>query len=122
MSQTHSIPRFDSTIRVKAEEDIEKQNQTPLGEGTPVVLPSGGYPSAGSAGTGLPFEGRQRTYTGSTFTQSKLITENAFSVFVIYKTRKVLVARFFFLHRYYSCTSRFIYEQLTDQRKGIYKN
>ena len=95
MSQTHSIPRFDSTIRVKAEEDIEKQNQSPTGEGTPVVLPSGGYPSAGSAGPGLPSEGRQRTYTGSTFTQSKLTTENAFCVFIIYRTRKVLVVRFF---------------------------
>ena len=92
MSQTHSIPRFDSTNRVKTEEDIEKQNQSSPGEGTPIVLPSGGYPSAGSAGTGIPPEGRQRTYTGSTFTQSKLITESAFSIFVISRTRKVLVA------------------------------
>ena len=71
MSQTHSIPRFDSSIRVKAEEDIEKQNQSQPEEASPIVLPSGGYPSTGSNTAGIPSEGRHRTYTGSTFTQSE---------------------------------------------------
>ena len=70
MSQAQSIPRIDSSIRVKQDEDIEKQDLSKSTEPTPSGLPTAGYPSAGTA-TGIPSEGRQRTYTGSTFTQSK---------------------------------------------------
>ena len=82
ISQAQSIPRFDSSLRLKPDEDVEKQDQTKSSEPTPGGLPTAGYPSAGTS-AGIPPEGRQRTYTGSTFTQSKSKMQNYTSYHVI---------------------------------------
>ncbi len=68
MSHSQSIPRFDSATKVKEDDDVEKQTNGPE-----TTAPAGDLSgAAAAAGLGLP-EGRHRSYTGSTFTQSKLL-------------------------------------------------